>query len=364
MELALYHPEHGYYASGRARIGRRGDFFTNVSVGPLFGRLLARQFTEMWGRLGTPDEFTIIEQGVHGGDFAADALGGLREMAPECFRAVRYRIVEPFESVAGRQRARLKEFGGKVEWSRELAEVRAEAAVHFSNELVDAFPVHRVRWRSHGWIEQVVVENDGRFEFADGPPVEGALAAACAELPRDLPDGFTTEVNLAARTWIGEAASCFQRGYVLLVDYGHPRDEYYAPFRSGGTLSAYAAHRREPDPLARPGALDLTAHVDFDALIDAASGARLRLAGFTDQHHFMVGLGAAHFEGGANAGERRAFQVLMHPSFMGTAFKVAAFSKGLADSAPLAGFQFARRTQRAATSPPGPGHSSSSAPAC
>ena len=342
MELALYHPELGYYASGHARIGRSGDFFTNVSVGPLFGRLLARQIAGMWRVLGAPVDFTIIEQGAHGGDLASDVLGGLREMFPECHAAARYKIVEPFPKLEVRQRERLAALAGKVEWSRALEEIRVAVGVHLSNELPDAFAVHLVKWMGGEWRERVVIEEEGRFVFADGPPPTGGLREACARIPGPLPEGYTTEVNLAASAWIREVGAVMRRGFVLVVDYGFPRREYYAPTRITGTLSAYANHRREADPLARPGGIDLTAHVEFDSLIEAATAAGLRLEGCTDQHHFMVGIGADHFADGANAPERRAFQTLMHPQFMGTSFMVAAFSKGIGDPIPLGGFRFAR----------------------
>ena len=342
MELALYHLEFGYYASGRARIGRGGDFFTNVSVGPLFGRLLARQIAEMWRLLGEPSDFTIVEQGAASGDLAADVLGGLREMFPECHGAACYQIVEPFPTLAARQRERLRTMEGNVQWVRGLDEIHIGAGVHLSNELPDAFPVHRVRWTGGAWREQMIAERGGRFVFVDGPSPSAELRDACALIPGPLPEGYATEVNLAASAWIREVAAGMQRGFVLAVDYGFPRHEYYAPTRIGGTLSAYANHRREPDPLARPGEIDLTAHVEFDSVIEAATAAGLRLEGFTDQHHFTVGLGAEHFADGANAPERRAFQTLMHPQFMGTSFKVAAFSKGIAPAGPLAGFRYAR----------------------
>ena len=342
MELALYHAEFGYYAAGRASIGRRGDFFTNVSVGPLFGRLLARQIAEMWRVLGGPAEFTIIEQGAHGGELAGDVLGGLREMFRECHEAVRYRIVEPFAKLTLRQQERLSALDGKVGWSRSLDEVRVAAGVHISNELPDAFPVHVVKWTGGAWCERVVIVEHGRLVFADAPIASDELRAACARIPGPLPEGYTTEVNLAVAVWIRDVAAAVQRGFMLAVDYGYPRHEYYSPERIAGTLSAYADHRREPDPLARPGEIDLTAHVEFDGLIESAAAAGLRLEGFTDQHHFMVALGMEHFADGAHAAERRAFQTLMHPQFMGTAFKVAGFSKGIAATASLAGFRFAR----------------------
>ena len=342
MELALYHEELGYYASGRAGIGRGGDFFTNVSVGPLFGRLLARQIADMWRLLGAPATFALIEQGAHDGELAADVLGGLRAMFPDCCDAVRYQIVEPFGKLEARQRERLAALSGKVEWVHSLAELRPEACVHLSNELPDAFPVHLVKWTGSEWREMMVAERGAHFVFTVGAPPSGELREACARIPGPLPEDYMTEVNLAAAEWIHDVAAMMQRGFVLAVDYGFPRHEYYAPSRAAGTLSAYANHRREDDVLARPGEIDLTAHVEFDSLIEAANAAGLRLEGFTDQHHFMVGLGAEHFADGANAAECRAFQTLMHPQFMGTAFKVVVFSKGIEFVNPLAGFRYAR----------------------
>ena len=337
MELALYHPQHGYYASGRAHVGRNGDFFTNVSVGPLFGRLIARQFAEMWRLLGEPAHFTIVEQGAHTGDFAADALTGLRELSPECFAATRYRIVEPSPALCANQRERLAPFAN-VEWFASQTELPPWTGVHFSNELIDAFPVHLVTWDGSAWLEKHVTFADNEFHFIHRPPSTPELAAACEKIPAPLA-GTTTEVNLAARAWVAETAQHMERGYILLVDYGWPRDEYHT--RTTGTLSAYANHRREANPLARPGELDLTAHINFTDLADAARAAGLTVAGFTDQHHFMVGLGEPHFADGANLPDIRAFQTLMHPQFMGLAFKVAAFAKNT-PAAPLAGFRYAR----------------------
>lgn len=339
MELALYHPQHGYYASGRARVGRGGDFMTNVSVGPLYGRLLARQFAEMWSRLGEPGDFAVVEQGAHGGELAGDVLAGLRELAPACFAAATYRIVEPSAALAAQQQRRLAGWGSKAQWSDSLPSF---VGVHFSNELPDAFPVHRVRWTGSAWCELAVIWESGRFLFTEAPMHSAELIAACAQIPQPLPPGYTTEVNLAARAWIAEVAARLVRGYVLCVDYGYEREDFYALERAAGTLSAYAQHRREPDPLARPGEVDLTAHVEWTSLIEAAQGAGLTLAGFTDQHHCMVGLGAEHFAEGANLHETRAFQTLMHPQFMGAAFKVLALAKAAPLEPKLSALRYAR----------------------
>ena len=346
MDAALYHPEHGYYASGRARLGRGGDFFTSVSVGPLFGALLARQFAEMWTRLGEPAEFTIAEQGAHGGEFARDVLAALRETAPACFAAVRCEIIEPAENLRAAQRATLAEFdAAKVRWHPTLDALPPFTGVHFSNELPDAFPVHAVVWNGRAWRERHVATEGGRFVFTEREITSDALHAALARLP-PLPAGYRTEINLAAPAWIAALAAKLVRGFVLVVDYGFPRAEYYRPERTAGTLTGYAQHRRVDDVLAAPGETDLTAHVDFTALAERAGDAGLRVAGFTDQHHFMVALGALHFpanipDTAASQRELRAFKTLMHPQMMGRSFQVLALEKNAAHPAPLAGFRFA-----------------------
>ena len=142
MEQALYHPEHGYYSSGRSQIGRRGDYFTSVSAGPVFGTLLAGQFAEIWESLGRPNDFAIVEQGAHHGEFAGDVLEALREQHPELFVTVRYRIVEPFAVLRRRQEGVLRQFANRVEWGESVEKMTPFCGIHFSNELLDAFPVH------------------------------------------------------------------------------------------------------------------------------------------------------------------------------------------------------------------------------
>ncbi|MEP7071787.1 MAG: SAM-dependent methyltransferase, partial [Verrucomicrobiota bacterium] len=156
MELALYHPVHGYYASGRAKIGRRGDYFTNVSVGSIFGRLLAAQFAQIWQLLRRPDTFRIVEQGAHDGTLAADVLNALRDSNPDCFRALHYGIVEPFPVWRGRQQKKLNAFSGKVFWAAALTELKPIVGVFFANELFDALPVHLLSLVRGSWKELFV----------------------------------------------------------------------------------------------------------------------------------------------------------------------------------------------------------------
>jgi SAM-dependent MidA family methyltransferase len=269
MEQALYHPEHGYYASGRAAIGRHGDYFTNVSVGPLFGKLLAMQFREMWLRMGTPDSFTIVEQGANSGDFARDVLGALKKNAPDFFESVHYTIVEPFPVLRERQKRALEDFPRSA-WCENLAELQPFRGVHFSNELVDAMPVHLVLHQGGVWRERYVDFCDGEFVFIEGPLSSARLELHLQKLPPISAEKYTAEINLDALDWIALLSSRLTAGYVLAVDYGHPRSALYNEEHSTGTLSCYAKHRRNFDPLQAVGEADVTAHVDFTSLAEHA----------------------------------------------------------------------------------------------
>jgi SAM-dependent MidA family methyltransferase len=236
MEQALYHPELGYYSSGRCAIGRRGDYFTNVSVGRLYGRLLAAQFVEMWGALGRPDPFVIVEQGAHHGDFARDILEAVRKRNPDCFSALRYSIVEPFPVLRERQREALCDFSGKLTWEKSLIDLEPFCGVHFSNELLDAMPVHLLSHPGDGWEERRVDALGDAFGFVAVPITDEELRRHLGTIPRPLNGPYETEVNLAALKWIESIGQKLIRGFVLTVDYGYSRDDFYAPERNSGTL--------------------------------------------------------------------------------------------------------------------------------
>lgn len=339
MELALYEPEHGYYASGHAQVGRGGDFYTNVSVGPVYGRVLAGQFREMWENLGKPGDLVIVEQGAHGGDFAADVLGAADF-------PTRYRIVEPAEALRKIQEERLKEFNGQVEWTETLAEMTEFQGVHFSNELVDALPFHLVRSTGSGWEELFVTTGANGFEFTGAKP-SLEIMSEMAELP-ERAEGYVTELRPVARNWIHTVAEKLQRGYVLAVDYGFSREQLLAEHRTEGTFSCYRSHRRDAKPLEDAGLKDITAHVDFTALSEAAEAAGLKRECWTDQHHFMVGAAEKLMRAwgaptdAAAQKTLRGLQTLLHPASMGTQFSYLAFSKGVAEKATLSGFRYAR----------------------
>jgi SAM-dependent MidA family methyltransferase len=350
MEQALYHPQFGYYSSGRATIGRSGDYFTNVSVGPIYGTLVAVQLAEVWQQLGRPAEFVMVEQGGHEGELARDILRALESEAPECYEAFRCRLIESFSVLREKQAQTLADFGEKVDWCESLEQLEPFTGVHFSNELLDAFPVHLVRRRAapdaeaadQEWEEKLVDWKDGEFVFTDQEIGDAGLQARVRNLP-PVPAGYETEINLAALEWIDLLSSKLCRGYVLAVDYGFPREEFYAPHRTAGTLQCRWRHRLLPSPLHNVGQCDITAHIDWTGIAERAVERGLLLAAFADQHHFLTGILAAHPEllEQADPNTRRALQTLLHPEMLGRSFQVLALSRGLSETT-LSGFKFAR----------------------
>jgi SAM-dependent MidA family methyltransferase len=350
MELALYEPGLGYYAksNGPAPIGRSGDFYTSVSAGPLFGRLLARQFFQMWELLEKPMPFWIVEQGAHDGQLACDIFEWCRAEAPEFFEAIRYAIVQASGTLRNKQRcAPEADFLSRITWFEDLGALEAAkpVGVFFSNELVDAFPVRCVTYRSGEWLEQFVGITKGELDWVNRPIEDLELRRAIAGQEMPEIERYTTEFNLRARAWIGEVARALVRGYVLTIDYGYPAELYYAAHRTDGTLTAFVKHHAIGDVLAEPGMRDLTAHVDFTALARCAEAAGLETLGFLDQQHFLMGVAHDELSG---ADERRvgilqslgAWNTLTHPHHLGVTF----FALVQAKDAPagLDGLRFAR----------------------
>jgi SAM-dependent MidA family methyltransferase len=299
MEQALYHPEHGYYSSGRATIGRRGDYFTNVSVGPLFGKLLAAQFAEIWERMGKIDNFVVVEQGAHDGQFARDVLGA---SSPEFFSALRYRIIEPFPVCQDRQAQTLELFRDRIEWKP----LEPFTGVHFSNELLDAMPAG----------SKFVGLDGDKFVFVEPPA--------------------NFKNKSAALDWIDHLSRNLVRGYVVIVDYGFARHE----FRE--VIQARAQHRHLDSPFEEIVDADITMHVNWSEIAERAEANGLRVAGFTDQHHFLTGIISTWPELVAEEQSKRGLQTLLHPEMLGRAFQVLALGKDVDLAQPLAGFKFAR----------------------
>ena len=318
MDLVLYHPEYGYYSTKASKLGKQGDFFTAVHLGADFGELLAVQFVQMWEILGQPVRFSLVEMGAGQGILALDILKCLQQH-PNFFTALDYVIVEKSPTLRQEQQQRLQEF--PVRWCN-FAEIPSHSITgcFFSNELVDAMPVHQFILEL-GQLREIYVttqgdeedEEDEEVNLTDSSPlspsspsspfVEVTYKASTPQLAEyfDLvgielgqntyPDGYRSEMNLAALQWMSIVADRLQRGYVLTIDYGYPASSYYNPRRSQGTLQCYYQHQRHNNPYINIGQQDITAHIDFTALERWGEHCGLDKVGFTQQGLFLMALG-------------------------------------------------------------------------
>jgi SAM-dependent MidA family methyltransferase len=351
MDQALYHPLYGYYSSENTRIGKAGDFFTNVSVGDLFGRILAGQFVELFELLATADGFKLVEQGAENAQLAKDVLQALASEPKSA--GWEYWIVERFAKKIAQQNACLGTAPIPVRWIPDLQSPSSISGIIFCNELLDALPCHLIEHDGEKWWEIRVGEKGGIFDFVRVPIQDETLAGHVARLPTPSITPYRSEVNLAALRWMRSAARALTRGFILIIDYGFPQAEYYSPARTEGTLTGYYRHQRQNAVLQRPGKIDITAHVDFTAIAQAALSGGCRLLGFTDQHHFMVGAAEPRLReiellasrGSMSEHQRRflrEYKSLMHPHTMGLAFKYLLLGKGVSPTQLPSGFKYSR----------------------
>jgi SAM-dependent MidA family methyltransferase len=348
MQAALYEPELGYYASERPIFGSAGDFVTAPELSPLFAGCVAGALDALLAAAGDAD---VLEFGAGSGVMAAELMAALARRGRQ---PRRYRIVEPSRTLRGRQRRLLESRPetasvlDRFEWLD--APPRAGwQGVALANEVIDALPVDRFRIVRAG-CEAIGVAADGDGFRWDARPADSPLAEAVAALQRGLPTpmaaGFVSELRPGQADWLRQASAGLERGALLVIDYGLPRAQYYHASRDGGTLCGFRRHRRVDDPLATPGAQDLTAWVEFSALADAARAAGLAVGGFATQAHFLLEAGierelARLVESGGErdrARHRQAAATLLLPGEMGERFKVMALTREI--RGPLDGFGF------------------------
>jgi len=276
MQAALYEPGLGYYSSGKKRIGRAGDFYTSPTSTPLFGSLIARwlaprlrELGKTQWHLGPLDTYTVLEIGSGTGALKKSVVAALRREAPDIADELKYVTCE-FDTT-------LLDGPNK--------------AVIISNELLDAFPVHRVRMTAGGLRELYVDLINDELAETEGPPSTDALQSYLDYLGINLPPGFVTEINLRAVQWVKDNSHLHDQ-FMLTIDYGYESDELYAPYRSAGTIMGYYKHQYSEDPFAHIGEQDLTSHVNFSALMKYGETAGLKTVSFTTQSDFLIGLGA------------------------------------------------------------------------
>ncbi|TXT27141.1 MAG: hypothetical protein FD134_216 [Gallionellaceae bacterium] len=329
MELALYAPGLGYYAAGARKLGAEGDFVTAPEISPLFGRTLAWQAVEIMAQ-STPQ---ILELGAGSGKLAADLLAELEQLncLPE-----RYSILEVSPDLRERQQVLLKErlphLLNRVHWLEALPEAISGAVI--ANEVLDALPVHLVHWNNDGILERGVTSEREVFAWQDRPIENPALLQIAKEI--SVPDGYLSEISLAARGLVASLCERMQQGVLLLVDYGFGAGEYYHPQRTQGTLMCHYRHHAHDEPFYLPGLQDITAHVDFSAVAESALASGAQLLGYTTQAHFLINCGIADFLAEADPENLRDYlplsaqlQKLTSPAEMGELFKVMALGKGV-----------------------------------
>lgn len=323
MELVLYAPGLGYYASGTAKFGAGGDFITAPEISPLFGHTLAGVAADVLQQTGGE----ILELGAGSGRLAADMLLGLQRL--DCL-PTRYLILEPSPDLRARQAAHLTAHAahlvGRVHWLDSLP-ARIDGLV-LGNEVLDALPVHLLHWRAQGVYERGVTWAESGLAWADRPIASPALAQAAARLP--VPAPYLSELNLAAPALVASLAERLRRGMLLFIDYGFDSAQYYHPQRRMGTLKVHYRHHSLDDPFYLPGLADITAHVDFTAVARAAEQAGLTLARYASQGRFLLDAGLLQHLSALPLGSpaylraAQAVQKLVQPHEMGELFKVMA----------------------------------------
>lgn len=369
MELALYHPALGYYARASRRSGRAGDFFTSVDMGPIFGELLAVQFAEMWRLLKgsgvfftqspAPDEsanekdsrplvFDLVEVAAGDGRLARDVLDAATA-DPDFYGAIALHLVERSAAARARHADVLGAHASKLVASSSTLPDEMTGVI-VANELLDALPTHVVVMTRDG-LQEVFVDLNGGGALVERPGTlsRPELAAYLGRLGVRLQPGWRAEINLAAVDWVREAASRLRRGFLMLIDYGHRAEELYSAGHASGTLTSFRGHTAGAavtDWLADPGNCDLTAHVDFTSIEQAARAEGLETLAHLDQTYFVLGLGLAERPKGAvplfsqastekgvrplfDLKRRLALKTLMLPGGLGSTHKVLILGKGV-----------------------------------
>ena len=334
MELALYAPGTGYYVNGNQKLGATGDFVTAPELSPLFSGCLANQCAQILPHVAQGE---ILELGAGSGRMASAILQRLQTLDT---LPTRYLILETSPDLQAMQRAWLTQTAPdllpRIQWLSTLPEPGWQGIV-LANEVLDAFPVHRVQFTGTDWQEGFVTWQTDQFQTVWGPVQSPGLTAAVQSIPTThLSAGYHTELNLRLSPWLTAMTTCMAQGALLFIDYGYTAAEYYHPERAAGTLMCYHQHQAHTNPYVRLGQQDITAHVNFSALAHHALDKGLTLAGFNTQAHFLLanGLDDLLQDALANTPDNAlaliaAVKQLTLPTMMGERFKVIGFNQQL-----------------------------------
>ncbi len=300
MEMALYHPETGYYMRDTTKIGKAGDFYTSSHLHSIFGVMLGRQMTEMWNFLDAAQNFHIVEMGAGMGYLAKDMLEYLKMVGVKCkasgnekslFDILKYTIVELNPAIKAKQQELLADYRDKVDWVSNLDELKPFTGCFFSNELLDAFPVRIVQMDDKLGEIYVAVKDHDLYEeiYPCSREVIEYFKEFCIDLSLMKP--YRTEVNLKIKDWLKQINEKLKEGFILTIDYGYPAAEYYCEERNRGTLLCYYQHKIIEDPYINIGEQDITAHVNFSSADKWGAEIGLITVGFCPQGTYLISLG-------------------------------------------------------------------------
>jgi SAM-dependent MidA family methyltransferase len=350
MERCLYAPGLGYYSAGRRKFGAGGDFVTAPEISPLFGRCLAKSCAAVLASLGGGD---ILEFGAGSGQLAIDLLTGLESM--ECLPD-RYLVLERSADLKVRQQQaiarQLPQLLDRVSWIDELP-ATGFRGVMLANEVLDAMSVERFQWDGESAeLFHVCSEADGfAWQLQTGKVNEATTRIGAWVSGSDLCAGYVSEFNTSVQPWLRSVADSLDQGLVLLIDYGYPQHEYFHPQRSSGTLMCHYRHYAHADPLLWPGLQDITAHVDFTAVAEAAVAADLEVAGYTTQTWFLLDCGLEEYLLQSGATDTTDYmkaaqqaKTLILPGEMGERFKCIGLTRGI--DIPVPGFRLQDQRER------------------
>lgn len=331
MQMALYYPEYGYYTSADTEIGCRGDFYTSAHVHPVFGALIGKQIAEMWEVMGKPDGFHIIEMGAGKGHLAHDMLSYLRET--EFYDALTYVIVEINPHIKKKQEEQLSGFNKKTRWVSSLTHISPVIGCVFSNELLDAFPVHLI-YANDGIINEIYVSIEGDDFCEVRRECSPEILNYLSEFGITLPEDYRTEVNLDIKYWFKDIMKTIREGFVFTIDYGYSAAEYYSPVRKAGTIVCYYRHQCNDNPYQHIGQQDISAHVNFSAVKKWGEECGFEAVGFSSQGTFLVSLRIDEVlqekfadEGNSVSG-RNMVSTLVSPAGLGESHKILMQHKG------------------------------------
>ncbi|MBI2487352.1 MAG: SAM-dependent methyltransferase [Deltaproteobacteria bacterium] len=336
MELALYHPNYGYYASGKAKIGKEGDYYTSSSVHPAFGEVLGRFICRAWELVAVSD-FTVIEMGAGKGFLSLDILDSIKRNNPTLYDRLSYLIIELSPQLREEGKATLREHLSKIKWVDFLTDLKLESisGVFISNELVDSLPFHRAKLKNRKLQEIFVGLRDEDFVEFIGEPSSLELKEYFKGYDLEFEDEQEVEINLKAREWLSDISSVLSKGLVLTVDYGFLTPELYSSIRMKGTFRCFHKHTLNENPYLNIGEQDITAHVNFSDLIRTGDSLGLSTIKYITQGQFLVDWGILDIIERYSSSDisseksRLAIKNLFLPELMGERFKVLIQSKNL-----------------------------------